>query len=332
MKTFMMVLAGAGCCASVAFGVWMGERASGDAVPDDTTAARSAPAVPQRAASADQASGLWAWGNVDAGKTKARPPVTALLAKALTPSATPQDGEEARTALRTLARQDPAVMQQLIDRYDKESNTQSRQLIASLLSGIEKPEVLNFSKRLAASRDMGERRDGFVMLQNLNSDAPEVHPVILQALSGDKAPEVIMLALAALKPPAEADPSHASGQPADAAAIVAQLQNLTRNADPNIRLRSILQLAQWDTANSSQEQWSQALADQSPQVRQAAVTAVAQNGAQSDAVKAALMGLVNNQNENKDVRGNALQVLARFTLSRDEAASLTQLRAQILGS
>lgn len=338
MKIAMTVLFGAGACVAVAGVVWLGTES-----PPAEGAATAAPqpmasAEPARTTAADPASSLWAWGNP--GSAKANVPQTTdkksldiLLAQALRASSPSADGDDPRQTLRKLAQQDPAVMQQLMQNYDKEFNSQTRQLIVSLLSGIEKPEVLAFSRRLAASSDMAQRRDGFNMLQNLSGDVPETHPVILQALAGDKSPDVIMLALAALKPPASAadNPSSTSIQAKDAAAIVAQLQELTGNADPDIRLQSILQLAQWDKADSSQQQWSRALADPSPQVRQAAVTAVAQSGTQSDAVKAALIGLANNQGESRDVRGNALQVLERFTLNQEEAANVSQLRSQVPG-
>lgn len=334
MKTITAVLYGIGFCAAGAAAVWSVWLMNTDGPADAaaTVAQSMAQASPERTASADTASGLWAWGNAGASTGKMDEPVDVLLAKALRPSSKPVEDDDPREKLRRLAKEDPVVMKQLMESYDKESNVQARQLIVSLLPSVEKPEVLAFSKRLATSRDMMQRKDGFTMLQNLSGDSPEIHPIILQALSGDKSPDVIMLALAALKPPAGAEnnPSQASAQATETAAIVAQLQHLTRNADPNIRLQSILQLAQWDKAGSSQAQWSQALADQSPQVRQAAVTAVAQSGAQSDTVKAALIGMANNPNENKDVRGNALQVLAGFALSKDEAANLSQLRAQIL--
>lgn len=335
MKTSTAIFYSIGFCVAGAVGVWSAWSLSTDA-PANAAAPVAQPMatdVPERTATIDNASGIWAWGNAGDNTGKTDEPVDVLLAKALRPSSTSVAGDDPRDKLRKLAQEDPVVMKQLMESYDKASNAQARQLIVSLLSGIEKPEVLAFSKRLATSRDMTESKDGFNMLQNLSEDSPGVHPILLQALSGDKSPEVIMLALAALKPPAGAEnnSSQASVQARDAAAIVAQLQHLTRNAEPNIRLQSILQLAQWDKSGSSQAQWTQALADQSPQVRQAAVTAVAQSGTQSDAVKAALIGMANNPNESRDVRGNALQVLEGFALSEDEAANLGQSRSQVLG-
>lgn len=338
MKTIMVVLYGVGFCLATATGVWLSTHEAADGA---STAGQSmTPAPSERSTSAGSASSLWTWGKSDASKTdsktdanKTNQSLDVLLARAMRASHTSSDGDDARDKLRQMAKQDPAVMQQLMQSYEKQSNIQVRQLIVSLLSGVEKPEVLAFSKQLALSKDPEQRKDGFTMLQNLSGDVPDVRPIILQALSDGKTPDAIMLALVALKPPGSAGNNvpRTNAQAADTAAIVAQLQHLTRNADPDIRLQSILQLAQWDKAGSSHAQWSQALADQSPQVRQAAVIAIAQSGTQSDAVKAALLHMANNPNESKDVRGNALQVLEGFTLSKDEAANFSQLRSQILG-
>ncbi|MDO9194316.1 MAG: HEAT repeat domain-containing protein, partial [Undibacterium sp.] len=241
--------------------------------------------------------------------------------------------EDAREKLRKLIREQPLILHQLIGRYDKETNVNARQLIVSLLSSVEKPEVLAFSKRLATSADMAQRQDGLGMMQNLSVDLPELHPILLQTMANEKTPALILLTLGALKPPAPAaENSSKEARAADVAqqaAIVTQLQNLSKNIDPEIRLQSVLQLAQWDKADSSAQYWAQALADSSSQVRQAAVTGIAQSGTQSDKVKTALISMANNPNEAPDTRGNALQVLERFKMNEDEAEKLRQLRAQV---
>ncbi|TCS36334.1 HEAT repeat protein [Paucimonas lemoignei] len=329
MKPVMVALCGMGLCAAVAIGMQL----VSDEPADDAATAKEpvAPALSQHSAPAGQPAGLWSWGAI--GNSVISEPVEALLAQALKPANKPAEGNDPRAMLRQLAKDDPAVMKQLMENYDKQSDLQARDLIVSLLSGVEKPEVLAFSKRLALSKDMAERRDGLTILQRLGGDVPDAHPVILQSLADEKSPELIKVALAALKPPVEADGNQAQlKQSKDAAAIVAQLQSLTRNADPTIRIQSILQLAQWDQTDGSQEQWAQALQDPAPQVRQAAVTAVAQSGTLAGTVKAALLGLANNPQESWDVRGNALLVLERFPLRQDEAANYAQLRSQILGS
>jgi hypothetical protein len=335
MKTGIVALFGIGLFAGVFAGVWLSTDSPANTASYSASQSEASD-NPERTASADSASSFWYRGEAGNSKTaldKTHKSLNILLGQALRASSVPAGSDDPREQLRKLAKDDPAVMKQLMQGYDKQTNSQTRQLIVSLLSSVEKPEVLAFSKRLSLSSDMDERKDGFAMLQNRSGDSPEVRAIILQGLSGEKTPEVIMLALGALKPPGSDgnNPSQTNMQVPDAAAIVAQLQKLSTNADADIRLQSILQLAEWDKSGSSQAQWSQALRDQSPQVRQAAVTAIAQSGIQSEAVKAALLGVANNPEENKDVRGAALQVLERFTLSKEEAANSSHLRSQILG-
>ena len=144
-----------------------------------------------------------------------------------------------------------------------------------------------------------------------------------------------MLTLGALKPPTSVAQNSSNEtktiNAAQQAAIVSQLQNLSKNIDPEIRLQSILQLAQWDKADSSQDYWSQALADSSAQVRQAAVIGIAQTDTKSDKVKTALIEMANNLKEHPDTRGSALQALERFSMNEGEAKKLSQLRAQLIG-
>lgn len=335
MKSLMMTMFGVGFCAATAAGVWLSTQEEMDAAGAPPVAAQtSAPSAPADG----NGTSLWSWGDARVGDTagartdaiKAAQPLPELLAQALRASGVAADGNDARDKLRQLAAQDPAFARQLIASYDKQSISQVRELIVAVLSGVDRSEVRAFSKRLALSDDIDQRRDGFSMLQHASGDSPELRSIVLQTLSRDKTPEGIMLALATLKPPG-AQSQASSG---DAAAIVAQLQELSKNADPNIRQQSILQLAQWsqwDKAGRSQDQLSQALTDQSLQVREAAIIAIVQSGAQSDAVKAALINVANNQNESKDIRGNALQVLEGFALNKDEAENFSQLRAQVLG-
>ncbi len=257
-----------------------------------------------------------------------------MLTQATTATHSPAEVEAAREKLRNLAMEDPAVARWLLQSYDKAYNSRSRGLIISLLFEIETPEVLAFSKRLASSSNLEQQRDGFAMLQNLSRDLPEMRPIILQTLSGNHPPESVLMALAALKPPVPlgSDIPKTDLTSPHASTVVTTLQNLTRNASPEVRVESILQLAQWDQTGASQAQWANALADPSPRVREAAVVAIAQSGAKSELVKAALLGMARNPNESNDVRGNALLVLEGFATSKEEAQDIAKLRSLIPGT
>ncbi|MGZ5818376.1 MAG: HEAT repeat domain-containing protein [Burkholderiaceae bacterium] len=281
-----------------------------------------APAASQ-STSFNQFSSIWGKAGAEPAAPEKAAVIEDLWKRAMTPADKLKPGDDAQDKLRKLAQSDPDVMKNLMGRYAREIDPNAKELLRSVLSTIEKPEILEFSKQLATSGDAAQRKDGLAMLQNLSTDSQEVRNILKQTLATEQTPSVIVQALAALKP--------ATVDPAESEAIVAQLKGLTQNADPTVRGQSVLQLAQWDKTGAAQNTLSQALTDQAPEVRQAAIFAVAQSGTQSDGAKTALMNMISNVNESKDVRGSALQVLERFKLSKDEMAKFTQVRSEVLG-
>lgn len=296
-------------------------------------AATPAVAMPAPAASPGGPASMNQFADVWAGSRQAPAPavsplsksatVDELWAKALAPPGQQQPGYDAEDRLRKLAQSDPTALRNLLQRFDGAHTPQARELLKSILSTVQKPEVISFSARLATRGNIEERKYGFEMLQSLAPDSPEVRSLVTRTLATEQSPEVLVQALAALKSGAAA--------PEESDLIVAQLKTLSQHADPAVRSQSITQLGQWDKKGQGEERLSQALTDRSLEVRQAAIFAIAQTGDRSDTAKAALMGLINNAQESKDVRGSALQVLERFSLSKEEYASFVQARAQMQG-
>ncbi len=230
-------------------------------------------------------------------------------------------GDDAQDRLMKLAQADPAVMKIMIQRYSTERNPSTKDFLKSVLSTIQKPDLLAVSTQLATSGDAAQRKDGFELMQQLSADSPEVRKAVQKALATEQTPAVLAQALSALKP--------AAVEQTESDAIVAQLRSLSMHMDPSVRSQSLLQLAQWDKKGEGQERYSQALVDQSPEVRQAAIVAIAQSGLRTDMVKAGLMSVITSGTESKEVKGSALQVLERFSLSKEEMASFNQARSQL---
>ena len=244
-----------------------------------------------------------------------------LWTRALAPQGLQQSGYDAEDRLRKLAQADPTALRKLLQRYDSDRTQQGRDLLKSILSTVQTPDAIAFSTRLAGSMNLAERKYGFELLQSLAPDAPETRSLVKRTLATEQSPEVLVQALGALR--------SAVGDPEETQHMVTQLTTLAQHADPAVRSASITQLAQWDKKGEGASQLGQALSDSAPAVRQAAVFAIAQSGSRSDAHKAALMALVNNPQESRDLRGSAMQVLERFSLSKEEVASFTQARARL---
>ncbi len=275
----------------------------------------------------NQAGGQWA--------TLGQPPVAPasrlpkdatvdeLWARALLPPDRQEHGYDAEDRLRKLAQADPVALRSLLNRYSGAQTPQERALLKSVLSTVPVPDVIAFSTRLAGSANVNERKYGFELLQSVAPDSPETRSLVKRTLANELSPEVLVQALATLQ--------SSIAEPEESQVMVAQLTALSQHADPAVRSVSIQQLGQWDKHGDAADRLAQALTDRAPEVRHAAIFAIAHSGVRSETAKAALMGVVNNPQESKDVRGSALQALERFSLSKDEYARFAQARAQLSG-
>lgn len=246
--------------------------------------------------------------------------VDALWAQALAPGDRLNGGYDAEDALRKLVQSDPVARRKLLARFDTAQTPQARELLKTILSTVPTPDVIFFANQLAGSSNAQERRMGFEMLRSLAPDAPETRALVRRTLATEQSPEVLAGTLATL--------GSSAADPEETAQMVAQLSSLAQHADPAVRSASIRQLGQWDKSGESEGRLSQALADSAPEVRQAAIFAIAQAGVRSPGAKAALLALASNPQEPRELRGSAVQVLERFALSKEEYAAIAPLRAQ----
>jgi hypothetical protein len=248
--------------------------------------------------------------------------VDELWARALLPDRQ-EAGYDAEDRLRKRAQGDPVALRSLLNRYSSVQSAQERDLLKSILSTVQAPDVIAFSSRLAASSNVADRKYGFEMLQSVAPDSPETRSLVRRTLQSEQSPEVLVQAMGTLQT--------GGADPEEAAAMVAQLKTLAQHPDPAVRSLGIQQLGQWDKKGEGTERLVLALSDRVPEVRQAAVFAIAQSSVRSDSAKAALVAMVNDPQETRDARGSALQALERFALSREEYASVAQTRAQLRG-
>jgi hypothetical protein len=230
-----------------------------------------------------------------------------------------QDRMEWQEAMVARAQADPAALRSLIQRYESERDPGDRELLKSVLGNVHAPEVMTLAARLAASGNPAQRQDAFDILKQVSSGAPEVRQMLRQAIATEQAPAVLSRAIAALTPSIVAA--------GEAEAIVAQLNTLAQHADPAVRSQSVLQLGQWDKSMAVEGRLQQAMADQAPEVRQAAVTALGETGIRSDSMKLALLEIIRKPDESAGVKDGALHALQRYPLSKDELALYQQARS-----
>lgn len=289
------------------------------APPEAALVTAAAPTLP-RAAGMGQLAGLWNNGEADLATTPAL-----SLDERWSQRKLGKDSDQSRMelieSLREKAQFDRAGLRSLIERFDRERDPKDRQLLKAVLSSIQSPDVLALSSRLATSADPAQRQDAFDILKQLSSNAPEVRQLLKQAMATEQSPAVLSQAIAALTPSVVAA--------SEGEAIVGQLTSLAQHADPAVRSQSVLQLGQWDRSAQAEGRLQQALADQAPEVRQAAVTAIAEAGIRSDSMKSALIEILRNGSESPQVKDGALHALERFSLSKEEFALYSQARVDV---
>lgn len=223
-------------------------------------------------------------------------------------------------SLRARAGRDPAFLQNLLQRYRNETDPAARGELAALLNAVSGEDVLRFALSLSASTRAEDERAGLELLSAYSMDRAEVRQTVLAKLAqgGDpqrRAELVAMLTPATL--PSE-----------DAAPVVAELAALARDADPSLRAQAVLQLAQWDDSEQTEDLLHRAILDPSAQVRANAIAGVQGSRLRSDRLKDALLAIAADPASSAGDRGAATFALQDFRLNRAEYAIWRRAQAQ----
>lgn len=189
---------------------------------------------------------------------------------------------EARN-LRAKALTDPAALRALIQQYETEKDTEAQKKLKLVLATINKPEVIGLADQLISDNNPDKRLDGLELIQHLRASSPAIRSTVMQTLSMEQSPTVLVQAMLALQPAAVSSSEEQQ--------IVSQLANLSENTNASVRRQSILSLGLWDNSGQAIDRLKQATADQAPEVRQAAQMALASINARLNRMKANQAGL-----------------------------------------
>jgi hypothetical protein len=230
---------------------------------------------------------------------------------------------EALNRLGALISESRHVFREMILRYDPQADSQTRELLRSLLVGDaqHRTEVTEFSLQLAASTDPQRRRDGFAMLADLRADIAPALKLAARALDNEHDPAVVRQAAAIV--------GQAAIAPAEAQALRPRLLELAGNEDASLRATGLYTLARLDKIGGAEPQLVQALADPAPEVRQAALAAMQANATRSEALKQALWTLLESNAELPALRRSAAQGIERYPLEQAEYLRLKQAESRL---
>lgn len=243
------------------------------------------------------------------------------IAKALTLDNTNPDPNVIKDLVLALQAQ-PYLRNQLMQRFGVESDFATKQLIINALTSTPTEDVINFSIQLSGSNDAEQQKSGLALLSAM-PPSTTTHQIVKNIVLQENDPDVLSQAISAMNPSMEIPP-------VETQATISQLGTLTQHGNASVRARSLEMLALWDkTGKNTEDIALQAFNDTAPEVRRAAINATIMGQLHSDRLKKNLLGLLDNVNEEREMKIGALQALERFALNSDEYATYNRIRQDV---
>lgn len=243
-------------------------------------------------------------------------PRTLYAASGPTDAAVGDDSFESR---QRRAKEDPAFLADLLRRYGAAVDLDERGALLAVIAGAPNAQVLAWARGRLDAGDPRARQDALDLLKTFPMDDAAARELVVDRLAHESDAGTLSALVDTLTPGAVAEE--------DAAPVIARLAELSQHADPAVRARSVLQRAQWTSANDAEAPLHEALSDPSPAVRRAAVAGVIGSQAQSVRLKQALFEMVTDPSNDEEDRGAALFALQRYSLNRAEHALYSQHQA-----
>lgn len=176
--------------------------------------------------------------------------------------------------------------------------------LKTLLGDAKSTEGLPVAEALLRDTDPAMRELGVDILTGRSLTDPAVHRIVVQTLSNEADPRVLVRLLNNLDAPIDAygnDPAMSS-----------TLHTLLNHPDADVRSQSVLQLLQWDDYGTLEGYLYQALNDASGEVRLSAATVISLIDTRSTTLKGALLALRDNPQESRDIHESVVAALSRI--------------------
>lgn len=221
---------------------------------------------------------------------------------------------------------DPRLLVEIMRHAAREHRPEALDVLRMVLTGNVKPEVRDFATRLAIEGAAPQRRLAFDLLRDHPASA-EINRLAMQAIATEQDPVALASALAALRPihAPEANAFAAAGSQAPTSDLEKQamantLHSLMQHDSPAVRSLSLTALGEWETNQDAMfATVSVALADDAPQVRQAALTTLVSRP-DAKAFKRPLVQLLASEDEDIQVQAMAWQILQDIPMTDAERA------------
>lgn len=217
--------------------------------------------------------------------------------------------------LKQLIREQPIVLQQLLEEFRANTDPDRAGRLAELLGQFDDQSITDIGAEMAFSGELMSQKAGLELLGRQQSRSPAARAAVTQLLEVESNAEVLVPALNAIAKSSRVDVGEQQH-------ILDQLSHLSAHDDPKVRSHSIALIKSWSRDVNMNAVLLQGLQDTNVRVRESAAFALVRTQYPTEDVKLSLLSRLEDLDEKKSIREAAFNALRRMKLTYDEQTRL----------
>lgn len=211
---------------------------------------------------------------------------------------------------------------QVFEALKHETDPRKRAKLLAALGFVDTPDVVARAAEFIANSDSARRIDGYNLLRTAQLSSPDARAILLDSLDREEDETALAAAVSALSP--ESNPS---GE--DKARVVSELNELNQHSSSQVRAEVVLAMSRWNPGTQTESMIRGALTGSEEDLREAALTALAESPVRSEEMKSALVSVVNNAQLDSVTRWRALDTVGSYDLTAKERQTVALVRQSL---
>jgi len=230
--------------------------------------------------------------------------------------------DEAFEQLVARLRNDPALLQQLVDEFRQETDPERRMQLLNLLGEAGGSAVTLAASELIYSGNPESRRQGLELLQMVQPDNAEARNIASSLLTTEVEPGVLVSTLTTLANPADVDDESREF-------LSEQIAILATHDDASVRSISLDILSRWSTSGQFTSVLVNGLSDSADVVRESAAYSLVGRQDAGESVMAALYAVAIDPSENRRARRGSILALRGMPITFSQREALVRAEREL---
>ena len=213
---------------------------------------------------------------------------------------------------------DPAMLPLLLEEFRNNSDPDRARRIAQLMENRQDSRITELGEQMVYSGDPESQKAGLALLGTQQGSDSRALDVVVDIIDLEENPDVLTSALNALAKPGRAEPEQKER-------VVDQFKSRVTHGDPIVRRHSLTLLSRWSGESDMNDVYLTGLEDQDERVRTGALFALKSSKHPSEQTRQAFIRVIQDVNENRLLRLNALSGLKKYDVPAEEIANYRKL-------